>query len=571
MAVADPWHRLAPIAGQTPRAMASMNWLRLSIKPVFARLSGILNGIISLMNLSIAPTRNRIDFARQEEVLAQIFALQSQLAERDAKLIERDAELKRRELKIQQLTLELAHHKRIRFGCKSEALSPEQRDLFVESCDEDGAAIAAELEQQQKPADAPRPYKRSGRNPLPPNLPRIDHRHEPESCTCGQCGHDLVKIGEDISEQLDVEPARFFVHRHIRPQYACRRCETITAAPVPAAIIDGGLAAPGLHAWVLIQKYLDHLPLYRIEKISERHGVPIARSTLAQWVGQLGVSLQPVVDRLAELLLQGQVLHADETPVQQLEPGQGKTKRAYMWAYRSNDLEGAPRIVVFDYQTSRSGVHARNFLQEWRGHLMVDDYGGYKESFRQGVTELACLAHCRRKFFDLHAVGGHPVAAEVLRRIGELYAIESEIRGKRAEERQAVRHQKVLPLLASLEGWLREKQKTLSRHSELAKAFGYALNQWPALIRYAEDGWVEVDNNIAENALRLVSLGRKNWLFFGSDHGGERGASLYSLIGTCKLNGVDPERYLHYVLDVIADWPVNRVGALLPWRVTLPA
>ena len=509
MAVADPWHRLAPIAGQTPRAMASMNWLRLSIKPVFARLSGILNGIISLMNLSIAPTRNRIDFARQEEVLAQIFALQSQLAERDAKLIERDAELKRRELKIQQLTLELAHHKRIRFGCKSEALSPEQRDLFVESCDEDGAAIAAELEQQQKPADAPRPYKRSGRNPLPPNLPRIDHRHEPESCTCGQCGHDLVKIGEDISEQLDVEPARFFVHRHIRPQYACRRCETITAAPVPAAIIDGGLAAPGLHAWVLIQKYLDHLPLYRIEKISERHGVPIARSTLAQWVGQLGVSLQPVVDRLAELLLQGQVLHADETPVQQLDPGQGKTKRAYMWAYRSNDLEGAPRIVVFDYQTSRSGVHARNFLQEWRGHLMVDDYGGYKESFRQGVTELACLAHCRRKFFDLHAVGGHPVAAEVLRRIGELYAIEAQAREGDVAARLALRQQHAMPKLIALHAWLIAQRVKTADGTGLARAIDYSLKRWPALMRYVDNGALPIDNNPAENAIRPITLGRR--------------------------------------------------------------
>jgi transposase len=193
---------------------------------------------------------------------------------------------------------ELAHHKRIRFGCKSEALSPEQRELFADASDEDGAAIVAELEQQQEPANAPRSHKRTGRNPLPPELPRIEHRHEPESCACGKCGADLVKIGEDISEQLDVEPARFFVHRHIRPQYACRSCETITAVPVPAAIIDGGLAAPGLYAWVLIQKYLDHLPLYRIEKISDRHGVPIARSTLAQWVGQLGVSLQPLIDRL---------------------------------------------------------------------------------------------------------------------------------------------------------------------------------------------------------------------------------------------------------------------------------
>ena len=190
------------------------------------------------MDCTALPTQNPCDSALPETIRAQILALQNQLAERDA-------ELKRRELKIQQLTLELAHHKRIRFGCKSEALSPEQRDLFVESCDEDGAAIVAELEQQ--PAAAPRPHKRSGRNPLPPELPRIEHRHEPESCTCGQCGNDLVQIGEDISEQLDVEPARFFVHRHIRPQYACRTCETITAAPVPAAIIDGGLAAPGLH------------------------------------------------------------------------------------------------------------------------------------------------------------------------------------------------------------------------------------------------------------------------------------------------------------------------------------
>ena len=285
-------------------------------------------------------------------------------------------------------------------------MTSEQRDLFIETSDEDGAAIDAELEHAQTPTAARRPHKRAGRNPLPPELPRIEHRHEPETCTCGECGRDLIQVGEDISEQLDVEPARLFVRRHIRPQYACRTCETITAAPVAAAIIDGGLAAPGLHAWVLIQKYLDHLPLYRIEKISGRHCVSIARSTLAQWVGQLGVSLQPLVDRLAELLLQGQVLHADETPVQQLDPGKGKTKRAYMWAYRSNDLEGAPRIVVFDYQTSRSGEHARNFLQEWRGHLMVDDYGGYKESFRQGVSELACLAHCRRKFFDLYAAEG---------------------------------------------------------------------------------------------------------------------------------------------------------------------
>jgi transposase len=266
---------------------------------------------------------------------AQIATLQSQLAEREA-------ELKRRELKIHQLTLELAHHRRIRFGAKSEVLGAEQRELFLDSRAEDEAAILAELEQQRAARPA-RQAKRTGRHPLPPALPRIEHRHEPASCTCGACGAGLVKIGEDISEQLDVEPARFFVHRHIRPQYACRRCETVTAAPVPASLIDGGLAAPGLHAWVLIQKYLDHLPLYRIEKISERHGAPIARSTLAQWVGQLGLALQPLVDRLSTLLKRGQVLHADETPVQQLDPGQGKTRRAYLWPIEAMSWRGPHR------------------------------------------------------------------------------------------------------------------------------------------------------------------------------------------------------------------------------------
>ena len=489
-------------------------------------------------------------------VQAQISALQTQLAERDA-------ELKRRELKIQQLTLELAHHKRIRFGCKSEAFSPEQRDLFVDCRDEDGAAIVAELAQQEA-AKPPRQYKRTGRNPLPPELPRIEHRHEPASCTCGECGADLMKIGEDVSEQLDVEPARFFVHRHIRPQYACRHCETVTAAPVPASLIDGGLAAPGLHAWVLIQKYLDHLPLYRIEKISDRHGVPIARSTLAQWVGQLGVALQPLVDRLVALLKAGQVLHADETPVQQLDPGQGKTKRAYLWAYRSNDLEGAPRIVVFDYQTSRSGQHARDFLDGWRGHLMVDDYGGYKESFRQGVTELACLAHCRRKFFDLHAAGTHPVAEDALRRIAELYAIEDEVREGNAAARLALRQQEALPRLRALHDWLIAQRVTTADGTGLARAIDYSLKRWPAILRYVEGGELPVDNNSVENAIRPICLGRRNWLFTGSERAGRRAAAIQSVLATAKLNDLEPYAWLRDTLEKLPAWPYRRIDELLP-------
>ena len=491
--------------------------------------------------------------------------LRSQLAALQTQLAERDAELQRRELKIQQLTLELAHLKRIQFGRKSEQFSPEQRLLFVDSCEEDGAAAAAELEQQQ-PKPPPRRAPPTGRKPLPPELPRIEHRHQPASCTCGDCGHDLVKIGEDVSEQLDVEPARFFVHRHIRPQYACRHCETVTAAPIPAAVIDGGLAAPGLHAWVLIQKYLDHLPLYRIEKISERQGVPLARSTLAQWVGQLGVRLQPLVERLVVLLKQGPVLHADETPVQQLDPGQGKTRRAYLGAYRSNDLDGAPRIVVFDYQSSRSGVHACNFLEDWRGHLMVDDYGGYKALFRQDVTELACLAHCRRKFFDLQAVGGHPVAAEVLRRIGELYAIEAQVAGMGAETRRALRLQEALPRLRAWHDWLLAQRRKTADGSGLARAIDYSLKRWPALLRYADSGNLPIDNNPVENSIRPIALGRRNWLFTGSARAGARAAAIQSLLATAKLNGLEPYAWLKDTLEKLPAWPYSRIDELLPLR-----
>ena len=302
-----------------------------------------------------------LDSAAKTQVAAWVQALLDQ-AKKEADKYETDIQAK--DLKIQALILELAHLRRLRYGVKNEALSGLQRDLFEETCNEDIAALVAEVEQAGATVTKPK-RPRAGRQPLPPHLPRIEHRHEPESCQCGQCGQcgkDLVKIGEDITEQLDVEPAKFFVHRHIRPQYACRNCETITAAPVPPAIIDGGLAAVGLLVWVLISKYLDHLPLYRLEQIAARDQVILARSTLAEWVGRTGVALQPLVDRLIELLLKRGTLHADETPVPQLDPGSGKTKKAYLWAYRSNDLEDGPRIIVFDYRGGRSGEYARQFL-----------------------------------------------------------------------------------------------------------------------------------------------------------------------------------------------------------------
>ena len=354
------------------------------------------------------------------------------------------------------------------------------------------AVIAAELDETPAGDDAPafrlKARPRAGRQPLPEHLERVEVRHEPEQCTCGQCQAKLVKIGEDVSEQLDIEPARFFVVRHIRPQYACRQCETISAAPVPPAVIDGGMATPELLAWVAISKYLDHLPLYRVKQIAARQQVTLARSTLSEWIGRIGVALQPLADRLSEKLRQQTSLYADETPVQQLDPGKGKTKRAYLWAYRSNDLSGSPPMVVFDYQISRSGQHAAHYLQDWHGTLMVDDYSGYKALFANGVREIGCWAHARRKLFELHAAGGHPVAAEALQRIARLYAIEEQAKDQTSTQRLQLRAQYSQPELQSLHDWLQKIRPNVANGGGLAKAIDYTLRRRPALVHYAETG-----------------------------------------------------------------------------------
>jgi len=520
------------------------------------------------MDLLTELTRADLDPA----LIAQVRSLIEQsgkTAQLQALLEHKSALLAEKDIKIRALTLELAHHKRIRFANKSEAFTPEQRELFQESWNTDLAAMEAELDQLSSAISPQKKTRKStGRQPLPEHLPRIEHRHEPASCTCGQCGKDLVKIGEDISEQLDVEPARFFVHRHIRPQYACRTCDTVTAEPIPAAVIDGSLGAPGLHAWVTVQKFLDHLPLYRIEQISGRQGVPIARSTLADWVGRIGVALQPLADRLAELLRERLILHADETPVPLLDPGQGKTKRAYLWAYRSNDLDTGPPMIVFDFQPNRSGSHARDFLHGWRGHLMVDDYGGYKALFQSGITELGCMAHARRKFFELHAANQSPIAAEALQRIGELYAIESEGKALDAESRTRLRQEKAQPKLEALHAWLQTTRRTVAEGSGIAKAIDYSLKRWPVLMRYAQSGDMPIDNNPIENAIRPIAIGKKNWLFAGSERAGKRAAAIQSLLGTAKLNGLEPYAWLRDTLEKLPLWPNSRIDELLPLRAS---
>jgi hypothetical protein len=332
-------------------------------------------------------------------------------------------------------------------------------------------------------------------------------------------------------------------------------------------VIDGGMAAVGLLTWVVVSKYLDHLPLYRLEQIAARDGVTLSRSTLAEWVGRIGVTLQPLADRLASLLLERQVLHADETPVAQLDPGNGKTKRAYLWAYRSNVLETGPPIVVFDYQTSRAGQHARNFLSGWRGHLMVDDFGGYKALFQNGVTELGCLAHARRKFFELNAAQANPIAQEALARIAALYAIEAQGVGMTMTARTQLRQEQALPLVQSMQDWLLKTRMTVANGGGTAKALDYTIKRWTALSCYATDGCLPIDNNPVENVIRPIALGRKNWLFTGSERAGKRAAAIQSLLATAKLNGFDPAAWLRDTLEKLPTCLNSQIDSLLPLRV----
>ena len=475
------------------------------------------------------------------------------------------ADLKFKQTKIEALSFELARLKQWRFGQSSEALDT-QGQLFDAKTQ---ALLQAEEQAEDRAADEERTApgtRRPKRQPLPGQLPRIEHRYEIESGRCPQ-GHALRRIGEEISEQLDCEPTRFFVHRHIRGKYACACCQTVLAAPMPAQIIDKGIPAPGLLAQVVLAKHDDHLPLYRQEEIYRRSGVHLPRSSMAQWVGLCGVRLEPLAQALKDHLLEQPVLHADETPVAELAPGTGKTHRAYVWVYRS----AATLAVVFDYCASRAGAHARDFLQDWSGTLLTDDFSGYKALYAQGrIVEAGCWAHVRRKFFEAHKLAGSAIAQEALERIKALYAIEQTLREHPPDGRTALRQRQSQPLLEALHAWLIEQRPLLAKADATARAIDYTLGRWRALCVFATDGRVPIDNNAVENAIRPLALGRKNWLFVGSPQAGRRAAVLMTLIESAKLCEVDPWAYLKDVLTKLPTWPNCRLGELLPhhWAKT---
>jgi transposase len=462
----------------------------------------------------------------------------------------------------------------MQFGRKSEKLDRqiEQLELRLEEL-ETRQGEAANQAESKGPSTGSTPVAKPIRRPLAEHLPRETQTHEPQQQACPDCGGQLRKLGEDVSEMLEFVPAQFKVIRHVRPKLSCPRCECIVQAPAPTRPIERGIAGPGLLAHVLVSKYADHLPLYRQEEIYAREGVELERSTLADWVGGSSKLLQPLLDVLRLYVLSAVKLHADDTPVPVLAPGTGQTKTGRLWTYVRDDRPAGDKsapAVWFAYSPDRKGEHPERHLRDFRGTLQADAYAGFNELYKSGaIQEAACWAHVRRKFYDLEQAHSSPIAKEAIERIAELYGIESEIRGRPPNERQQVRQARARPLLESLHTWFETSLAKLSRKSDTTAAVKYALALWDALVRYCDDGRLEIDNNAAERALRAVALGRKNYLFAGSDTGGERAAAIYSLIGSAKLNGLDPEAYLREVLTRIADHPINRIAELLPWNLSI--
>lgn len=507
-----------------------------------------------------------------EELKALILSQHEQILSKDEELLRKDKQLVSRDEEIERLKLLIAKLRRMEFGRKSEKLDwqIEQLELKLDELEASRAQQAAALPVLLA-ASAVNRERRRARQPLPAHLPRETRMILPKQEACPDCGGKLKPLGEDVSEVLEYVPASLKVIQYVRPKLACGCCDRIVQAAAPSRPIERSIAGPGLLAHVLTSKYSDHLPLYRQSEIYARWRVELDRSTLAEWVGGSSRLLAPLVEALRRHVLAAKKLHADDTPVPVLAPGMGKTKTGRLWTYVRDDRpagDPTPAAVWFAYSPDRKGQHPQSHLSSFTGTLQADGYAGFDQIYETGrIQEAACWAHVRRKFYDLQVTHKSPVATEALERIGALYDIEKEIRGRPPDERREVRHQRSRPLLASLRQWFEETLGKLSTKSDTAMAVRYPLGRWEALLRFCDDGNIEIDNNAAERALRVVALGRKNFLFAGSDGGGESAAALYSLIGTAKLNGIDPEGYLRNVLSRIADHPVNRIEELLPWHV----
>lgn len=495
------------------------------------------------------------------DAIARIAALEALLARANAALAARD-------LLIDTLRGQIARLRRMQFGASSEKLGREieQLELALEELETERDVAAVET---AAPGVAPRPAPVRS---LPDHLPREEVVHEPASgaCTCPDCGGTLRPLGMDAHEMLDIVPVRWRVVRNVRPKYSCRRCEKIVQAPAPVSPLARGKATFATLAHIVVSKFDHHLPLYRQAEMMAAQGLDIDRSTLAGWTGQAAALLDPVVSRIRDAVLGADKIHADDTPVRVLDPGRGKTATGRLWVYAADDRASgstAPPATWYRFTPDRTGAHPQAHLAGFRGFLQADAYAGYDGLYRSGVTEVACWAHFRRKVFDLHERSPTPLTTDILERIGALYALEAEVRGQPPDVRHRARQDQTRPLVDALREVLDTALRRLSPKSDMAKAIAYGTKRWPALCRFLGDGRLEIDNNIAERALRGVAVGRRNWLFAGSNAGGERAASIYTVIQTCKANGVDPQAFIADVIARVADdWPANRWDELMPWN-----
>jgi transposase len=488
-------------------------------------------------------------------------------------------QLKIAHLTIEKLQVEVAYLRRMKYGSSSEQLEHKQLQL-------DGTAPAEGTQTQQPESnvaslDEARKKKRqakgkrAGLRVLPDHLPRRTVVLTAQAgCECAECGSAMREIGQDVCEVLDYEPGSFHVVRHVRPKLACGGCRSIVQASAPSRPIERGLAGAGLLSHVLVSKYADHTPLYRQSQIFAREGVDLQRSTLADWVRQAAQLLTPVADAVGRYVCAAAKVHADDTPIRVLGGAANKAKTGRLWVYVRDDrasADTAAPAVWFQYSANRRGEHPTRHLKDFSGILQADAFAGFHQLYEGGrVVEAACWSHARRKMWDIHERQHRlpgTLAHEALQRIGQLFAIEADIRGKPPDERLRQRQLRTRGLLEELRGWLEGTLSQVSAKSPMALAIGYALSNWSALTRFVGDGRIEAHNNIAERALRGVAIGRKNYLHLGSDGGGDSAAVIYTLIGTAKLNGIEPQRYLCHVLERIADHPSNRIGELLPWVV----
>jgi transposase len=498
----------------------------------------------------------------------------AQTAELVAERIAHSLAVQNRDAIIADLRLQLDGHKKHRFGSRSESLDQLALELMLEEheiaqaaetgCDDD----APDVEQEAMLPRTPRERK-----PFPKDLKRVETRITP-SDVCTDCGGSFKELGTDVMEELEYVPGHYIVNQIIRPRLACTCCEAVTQAEMPSRPIPKSFVGPALMAHILASKYGYHLPLYRQSQMFGNEGIELSGSLLASWVGKCTKLLERVSNALRDHVLAGQAIFMDDTTVKLLQKGKGrgknKTKTARLWVYARDEKpwgSTSPPAAWYQFSTSREAKHPSQHLQTYKGFAHADAYAGYNDVYRTGrVTEMACMVHIRREFVKVFESYQLPVAGEAIERIAKLYEVEKQARFKSPQERVALRQEYAKPIFDDLETWLRVQLNKMSGKTPLAKAIRYALTRFPKARTYLDHGVLELDNNTAERAVRPVTLGRKNYLFMGSEAGGKSAAIAYTLIETCKLNRVNPEAWLAWVLERIQDHPANRINELLPWE-----